>query len=167
MASNVSAQAPAPDNDLSSLSFFLGRWAGVAEGQPGKGDATRRANMSRSCDRKSSTRSIAASTRLSLPIPRVKFRVRFRQFHVEGFVIHYQEPDSKPGTWGKTSRCIRGRNSSGSGRRDFRDGSPVDIRRPDSGLAVAHQHEAGVVDHTLHRRHGMHHRAKRVRAQLP
>ena len=98
-----------------------GRWAGVAEGQPGKGDATR--------EYVSELRSkiIYAKHRGIYPpqpanpkgevhedlgiysYDRAASRVRFRQFHVEGFVIHYvQEPDSKPGTWGKTSRCIRG-----------------------------------------------------------
>ena len=41
LASNAfSAQAPVPATDLSALSFFLGRWEGTAEGQPGKGTAT-------------------------------------------------------------------------------------------------------------------------------
>lgn len=35
------SQDPPPGSDLSALTFFLGRWEGTAEGQPGKGTATR------------------------------------------------------------------------------------------------------------------------------
>lgn len=115
----LNAQAPAPVNDLSSLSFFLGRWEGTAEGQPGKGSVTR--------EYTSELRSkvIYAKHRGVYPAqpgnPKGEVhedlgiysfdsaakRVRFRQFHVEGFVIHYvQEPDTKPGTWIFTSEAI-------------------------------------------------------------
>ncbi|MDO8678600.1 MAG: hypothetical protein Q7R30_08560 [Acidobacteriota bacterium] len=115
----IDAQAPAAGNDLSSLSFFLGRWEGTAEGQPGKGNATR--------EYVSELRSkiIYAKHRGVYPpqpanpkgevhedlgiysFDTAAKRVRFRQFHVEGFVIHYvQEPDTKPGTWIYTSEAI-------------------------------------------------------------
>lgn len=115
----IGAQAPAPVNDLAALSFFLGRWEGTAEGQPGKGNATR--------EYISELRSkiIYAKHRGVYPAqpanPKGEVhedlgiysfdtaakRVRFRQFHVEGFVIHYiQEPDTKPGTWIFSSEAI-------------------------------------------------------------
>lgn len=121
LASNsaLDAQVPAPSNDLSSLSFFLGRWEGVAEGRPGKGTATREYAS------ELQSRIICAKHRGVYPaqpanpkgevhedlgiysFDRAAKRVRFRQFHVEGFVIHYaQEPDTKPGTWVYTSEVI-------------------------------------------------------------
>jgi hypothetical protein len=115
----LQAQAPAPANDLASLSFFLGRWEGVAEGQPGKGNATREYVW------ELRSKIIYAKHRGVYPpqpanpkgevhedlgiysYDRAATRVRFRQFHVEGFVIHYvQEPDTKPGTWIYTSEAI-------------------------------------------------------------
>jgi hypothetical protein len=115
----VGAQAPAPADNLASLSFFLGRWEGATEGQPGKGTATR--------EYTSELRSkiVQAKNRSVYPVQpanpkgevhedvgiysfdRAAKRVRFRQFHVEGFVIHYvQEPDTKPGTWVFISEAI-------------------------------------------------------------
>jgi hypothetical protein len=115
----ISAQAPAPADNLASLSFFLGRWEGTAEGQPGNGTATR--------EYTSELRSkiIQAKHRGVYPAqpanPKGEVhedlgiysfdsaakRVRFRQFHVEGFVIHYvQEPVTKPGVWVFTSEAI-------------------------------------------------------------
>jgi hypothetical protein len=115
----IGAQAPTPVNDLSSLSFFLGRWEGTVEGQPGTGSATREytselrskviyarhrgvypaqpANPKGEIHEDLGIYSFDAAAR----------RVRFRQFHVEGFVIHYvQEPDTRPGTWVYTSEAI-------------------------------------------------------------
>ncbi len=115
----LSAQTPAPVNNLSSLSFFLGRWEGTAEGQPGKGTATREYTA------ELRSQVIYAKHRGVYPAqpanPKGEVhedlgiysfdsaakRVRFRQFHVEGFVIHYvQEPDTRPDTWIYNSDAI-------------------------------------------------------------
>jgi hypothetical protein len=111
VAAAPGAFAQAPANPLDSLTFFIGRWQGTTEGQPGKGTATRE-----------------YTTELRSKVVQAKHRgvyppqpanpkgevhedlgiysfdnaakvVRFRQFHVEGFVIHYvQQPEAKPGT---------------------------------------------------------------------
>lgn len=115
----IGAQAPAPANDLSALSFFLGRWEGTAEGRPGKGTATREyVSELRSKIMHAKHRGVyppqpanpKGEVHEDLGIysfDSANKRVRFRQFHVEGFVIHYvQEPDTKPGTWIYTSEAI-------------------------------------------------------------
>jgi hypothetical protein len=105
--------------DLSALKFFIGKWEGTAEGQPGKGTATR--------EYVSGLRSriIQATHRGEYPpqpanpkgevhedtgiysVDRAAKTLRFRQFHVEGFVIHYVlEPQTKPDTFIFTSEAI-------------------------------------------------------------
>ncbi len=115
----VAAPTPAPANDLASLTFFLGRWEGTVEGQPGKGTASREYTA------ELRSKIVQAKHRGVYPpqpanpkgeehedIGIYSFdnsakRVRFRQFHVEGFVVHYvQEPDTTPGTWVFTSEAI-------------------------------------------------------------
>ncbi|MFA5910785.1 MAG: hypothetical protein WC815_18550 [Vicinamibacterales bacterium] len=118
-AAGQPAQAPASPNNLSSLEFFIGRWQGTSEGQPGKGTAAR--------DYVSSLRSkiIQARNRAEYPpqpanpkgethedtgtysFDNGAKRVRFRQYHVEGFVIHYVlEPQIKPDTFVFVSEAI-------------------------------------------------------------
>lgn len=112
-------QAANASPDLTALKFFLGKWEGTVEGQPGKGTATR--------EYVSGLRSriIQATHRGEYPpqpanpkgeihedtgiysFDRAAKTVRFRQFHVEGFVIHYVlEPQTKPDTFVFTSEAI-------------------------------------------------------------
>jgi hypothetical protein len=118
-SSTVVAQAPAPPADLGALQFFIGRWEGTAEGQPGKGTVKREyVSALRS-------RVIQATNRSEYPPqpanPKGEVHedagtysfdtgakvVRFRQYHVEGFVVHYVlEPPAKPGTFVFTSEAL-------------------------------------------------------------
>jgi hypothetical protein len=118
-AQAVIAQAPAPPNNLSSLEFFIGKWQGTAEGRPGTGTVTR--------EYVSSLRSriIQATHRGEYPpqpanpkgevhedtgiysFDNSTKQIRFRQYHVEGFVVHYVlEPQTKPGTFVFVSEAI-------------------------------------------------------------
>lgn len=118
-SSGSTQQTSAAATDLSALTFFLGRWEGTAEGQPGKGTATR--------EYTSALRGkvIQARHRGEYPPqpanPKGEIHedtgiysfdsgakvVRFRQYHVEGFVVHYVlEPPTKPGTFVFNSEAI-------------------------------------------------------------
>ena len=119
LASASSAQAPAAPTDLSALQFFLGRWEGTVEGQPGKGTATREyvsalrskiiqarhrgeyppqpANPKGEVHEDTGIYSVDSGAKV----------VRFRQYHVEGFVVHYVlETPTKPGTFVFNSEAI-------------------------------------------------------------
>ena len=116
---SAGAQTPTPANNLSSLQFFLGKWQGTAEGQPGKGTVTREyVSLLRS-------KIIQATHRAEYPPqpanPKGEVhedtgiysfdtstkQIRFRQYHVEGFVVHYVlEPQTKPGTFVFLSEAI-------------------------------------------------------------
>jgi hypothetical protein len=119
-ASQAGAGQPsAPLKNLSSLEFFLGRWEGTAEGKPGKGivsreyiallqskilQATHRgvyppqpANPKGEVHEDLGIYSFDASAKV----------IRFRQFHVEGFIVHYvQQPQTTPGTFVFVSEAI-------------------------------------------------------------
>jgi hypothetical protein len=114
------AQTPAAaPTDLSALTFFLGRWEGTADGQPGKGTATReyvsalRAKIIQARHRgeyppqpANPKGEIHEDTGIYSFDSGAKV-VRFRQYHVEGFVVHYVlEPQVKPGTFVFTSEAI-------------------------------------------------------------
>lgn len=113
------SQGPVPAIDLSPLTFFLGRWEGTAEGQPGKGTATREYTS------QLRSRIIQAKHRGEYPpqpanpkgevhedlgiysVDRSAKVIRFRQYHVEGFVVHYVlEPTTRPGTFVFVSEAI-------------------------------------------------------------
>lgn len=120
-AQSLGAQAPAPavPAGLDSLTFFVGRWEGTSEGQPGKGTVKREyVHALRS-------KIIQASNRSEYPPQTANPKgevhedtgiysfdssakvVRFRQYHVEGFVVHYVlEPPAKPGTFVFTSESL-------------------------------------------------------------
>jgi hypothetical protein len=105
--------------ELSSLDFFLGKWEGTAEGQPGKGTVTREyAPLLRSKIVQAKHHGVYPpqpanpkgevheDTGIYSYDSGVK-RIRFRQFHVEGFVVHYVlEPETKPGTFVFVSDAI-------------------------------------------------------------
>jgi len=118
-AQSLVAQAPAPPSGLDSLSFFIGRWEGTADGQPGKG------TVKREYVRALRSKIIQASNRSEYPPQAANPKgevhedtgiysfdtgakvVRFRQYHVEGFVVHYVlEPAAKPGTFVFTSDSL-------------------------------------------------------------
>ncbi len=115
----MSAQAPAPPAGLDALKFFAGRWEGTSEGQPGKGTVKReyvpalRAKIIQAANRSeyppqatnpkgeihedAGTYSFDSGARV----------VRFRQYHVEGFVVHYVlEPQTRPDTFVFTSEAL-------------------------------------------------------------
>jgi hypothetical protein len=115
----ASAQPPASTNALSSLEFFLGRWEGTAEGRPGKGA------VSREYTALLQSKIIEARHRGVYPPqpanPKGEVHedlgiysfdssagvTRFRQFHVEGFVVHYvQQTQPKPGVFVFVSEAI-------------------------------------------------------------
>jgi hypothetical protein len=100
-ASMQAAQAPPAPDPLAPIAALLGRWEGTAEGQPGKGTATR--EISRALN----GRFIRVVHRGEYPpqdrnpkgethedegffsFDRARKRIVFRQFHVEGFVNTY------------------------------------------------------------------------------
>jgi hypothetical protein len=116
---SLATQTPVPNSDLRSLEFFLGRWSGTAEGQPGKGTVSREyAALLRSKIIQSKHQGVYPpqpanpkgevheDTGIYSFDTSVK-RIRFRQFHVEGFVVHYMlEPQTKPGTFVFVSEAI-------------------------------------------------------------
>jgi hypothetical protein len=115
----VAAQTLVPSADLTVLEFFLGRWSGTAEGQPGKGTVSREyATLLRSKIIQSKHQGVYPpqpanpkgevheDTGIYSFDTNTK-RIRFRQFHVEGFVVHYVlEPQSTPGTFVFVSEAI-------------------------------------------------------------
>lgn len=116
---NVAAHAPAAANGLAPLEYFLGQWEGTAEGQPGKGTVTReytallRSRIIQARHRgvyppqaANPQGEVHEDTGIYSFDEGVK-RIRFRQFHVEGFVVHYVlEPQTKPGTFVFASQAI-------------------------------------------------------------
>jgi len=113
---SLGAQAPAtpavPTAGLDALTFFVGRWEGTSEGQPGKGTVTREYVQALR------SKIIQATNRSEYPPQAVNPKgethedtgiysfdrtarvVRFRQYHVEGFVVHYVlAPPARPGTF--------------------------------------------------------------------
>ena len=105
---SASQQPPAP---LAMLDRLIGRWQGPQEGQPGKGSVEREyARMLGSRFIETRNRSVYPAQEKNpkgeehedrgvFSFDRARQRVIFRQFHVEGFVVHYvMEPVTKPGT---------------------------------------------------------------------
>jgi hypothetical protein len=115
----VVEQTSSLTTELSSLEFFLGKWEGTAEGQPGKGTVTREyAPLLRSKiiqarhhgvyppQPANPKGEVHEDTGIYSYDSGAK-RIRFRQFHVEGFVVHYvMEPETKPGTFVFVSEAI-------------------------------------------------------------
>ena len=99
--------SPAPVDTLASLGRLVGRWTGTSEGQPGKGA------VERQYERVLGSKFIQVRNRSTYPpqeknpkgethedlgffsFDRVRKRIVFRQFHIEGFVNQYVlEPSS-------------------------------------------------------------------------
>ena len=104
---SLDAQAPA---GLAALDALIGKWHGGQEGQPGKGTVTREYS------RELKSRIVRGHNRSVYPAQEKNPKgedhenldlftfdngtkqIRLRQFHQEGFVIHYlMEPPSRPG----------------------------------------------------------------------
>jgi hypothetical protein len=104
-------EQPQAADPLAPLAPFVGRWTGTTEGQPGKGTAEREYRV------QLRGRVIELTNRVMYPpqpanpkgethedlgifsFDRAAKKIRFRQFHVEGFVVHYaHEAGSKDGT---------------------------------------------------------------------
>lgn len=105
------AQSPELPTDLLPLKFFIGKWQGTSQGQPGNGTVDREYKpMLRSRIVEVTNRSVYASqeknpkgeTHEDLGIvssDRSAKKLRYRQYHVEGFVAHYVlDGASKEGT---------------------------------------------------------------------
>ena len=98
---NGFAQTPDLPPDLAPLKFFLGKWAGTAEGQPGKGTAEREykvllrgravelTNRNVYPPQPSNAKGETHEDVGIFSFDRAAKIIRFRQFHVEGFVVAY------------------------------------------------------------------------------
>jgi F0F1-type ATP synthase assembly protein I len=115
----LDGQSPVLGNDLSSLEFFLGRWEGTTEGKPGKGTVSREYNARLQSKIFQATHRGVYPPQPANPKGEVHEDlgiysfdasakvIRFRQFHVEGFVVHYvHQPQTTPGTFVFVSEAI-------------------------------------------------------------
>jgi hypothetical protein len=104
--------------DLAPLKFFLGKWTGTSEGQPGKGTAEReyrallRARVVELTNRNvypPQPSNAKGETHEDIGIfsfDRAAKAVRFRQFHVEGFVVEYASTEANEKTLAFASESI-------------------------------------------------------------
>jgi hypothetical protein len=112
------AQTPELPPDLAPLKFFLGKWVGTSEGQPGKGTAEREyRTLLRSRVVELSNRNVyppqpsnvKGETHEDIGIfsfDRAAKKIRFRQFHVEGFVVEYSSAEANEKTLAFVSESI-------------------------------------------------------------
>jgi hypothetical protein len=112
------AQAPELPPDLAPLKFFIGKWTGTSEGQPGKGTAEReykallRARVVELTNRNvypPQPTNAKGETHEDMGIfsfDRAAKKIRFRQFHVEGFVVAYASVDTNEKTLAFVSDSI-------------------------------------------------------------
>lgn len=107
----ASALQPATADPLLPLAPFIGKWSGTSEGEPGKGVAEREyrrelrgriielTNRVVYAPQPANLKGETHEDRGTFSFDRTAKTIRFRQFHVEGFVVHYVlEPVSKDGT---------------------------------------------------------------------
>ena len=105
------AQQPAPADPLAPLAPLIGKWTGTSEGQPGKGTAEREyrselrgrvielTNRVAYPPQPANPKGETHEDRGTFSFDRGAKKIRFRQFHVEGFVVHYaHDPSSTDGT---------------------------------------------------------------------
>jgi hypothetical protein len=112
-ALNTSASAlqPTTPDPLLTLAPFIGKWSGTSEGQPGKGVVEREyrqelrgriielTNRVVYAAQPANLKGETHEDRGTFSFDRAAKTIRFRQFHVEGFVVHYVlEPGGKDGT---------------------------------------------------------------------
>lgn len=104
---------------LAPLALFIGKWSGTSEGQPGKGNAEReyrrelRGRLIEMTNRvvyppqTANPKGETHEDRGTFSFDRGAKTIRFRQFHVEGFVVHYtHDATGKDGTVVFTSEAI-------------------------------------------------------------
>lgn len=116
-ATVLSFQSPPPS--LAPLDLLIGKWQGTQEGQPGTGTVTReytrelKARIVRGHNRSvypAQEKNPKGEDHENLDIfsfDNGRKQIMFRQFHQEGFVIHYAlDPASKPGTLVFVSEAI-------------------------------------------------------------
>ena len=104
--------------DLAPLNFFLSRWVGISEGQPGKGSAEReyrallRARVVQLTNRNVYPPQLTNATGEThedigiFSFDRAAKKIRFRQFHVEGFVVDYASAEANEKTLSFVSESI-------------------------------------------------------------
>jgi hypothetical protein len=97
----VPAQQPTPAPPLAALEFLAGRWEGTSEGRSGTGTVTREYGpLLRGRILQGKNRSVYPPQPANkkgedhedfgvFSFDTASKRIRFRQFHVEGFVVHY------------------------------------------------------------------------------
>ena len=105
----LGAQAPASD-PFARVSVLVGRWQGVAEGQPGKGTVRREysrvlngrfirvVNRSEYPAQEKNPKGEIHEDEGYLSFDRSRKALMLRQFHSEGFVNHYVEDPASPAT---------------------------------------------------------------------
>jgi hypothetical protein len=111
--------SPAPVDTLASLGRLVGRWTGASEGQPGKGQVDRQyeralgskflqvRNRSTYSPQEKNPKGETHEDLGFFSFDRVRKRIVFRQFHIEGFVNQYVlEPSSTVGRLVFTSESI-------------------------------------------------------------
>ena len=104
--------------DLAPLKYFIGKWTGTSEGQPGKGSAEREYKaLLRSRVVELTNRNVyppqAANAKGEthedvgiFSFDRAAKVIRFRQFHVEGFVVAYASAETNEKTLAFVSESI-------------------------------------------------------------
>ena len=120
LVSSVTGVAQTPDlpPDLAPLKYFIGKWTGTSEGQPGKGTAEREYKaLLRSRVVELTNRNVyppqAANAKGEthedfgiFSFDRAAKLIRFRQFHVEGFVVAYASAEANEKTLAFVSESI-------------------------------------------------------------
>jgi hypothetical protein len=101
----VRGQASLPADPFRSIEFFIGRWQGTTDGQPGKGTVVREysrvlnsrfirvRNHSTYPPQPSNPKGELHEDEGFISFDRARKKLILRQFHVEGFVNQYVEDD--------------------------------------------------------------------------
>jgi hypothetical protein len=109
LSSTATAQSSIPSDPFESMAFAIGQWVGTSEGEPGKGKVQREyrralnskfihaRNRSEWTPREKTPQGETHEDEGWFSFDRVRKRIVFRQFHVEGFVNQYvQDVGSSP-----------------------------------------------------------------------
>lgn len=138
-APRASQSAP-PVDPLAPLDFLIGRWEGTTEGEPGRG------TVQREYTRVLGSRFVHLTNRSVYPpqeknpkgethddlgyfsFDKARKRIVFRQFHVEGFVVHYvHEPSSAAGGVVFVSEAIENIPTGWRSRETYRAIAPDEV----------------------------------------